>query len=484
MRAVAGACALALAAVTAVSASAAHSVSIHRTKGTAPLRTALYDPYTFAGASSDAYAMARAAGATYLRVPVRWAAIAPSERPTGFVASDPTSQGYTWAGLDSAVTAIRAAGLMPILDVVQPPKWAFAVKPKGVHAGTPNTKDLGDFAKALATEYDGTHGPPAVHAFQVWNEPNNSLDLSPVNPATYRSLVNAVAAGVHSVNSSNVVVAGGLDPFENEASRFVSEAPLAYMRAMLCVSMGNPKAKQAKLRHPHATCTTKVHLDAWSHHPYTFGGPTGHAKRKDDVSLGDLSKMRSLLQTAVKLHRIVSSRPVQFWVTEFSWDTSPPRPHAAPLALQARWTAESLYQMWRSGVSLVTWFLLVDRPSPSPFQSGLYFHAKTLAKARPKPTLTAFRFPFVAYLGKGKVTVWGRDATSNKTLVTIQRRHGHGGWRTVAKIQSNRYGIFQATLKLKATTKDWLRATAAGSGNSLAFSLAVPKNKRYGPWGN
>jgi hypothetical protein len=98
---------------------------------------------------------------------------------------------------------------------------------------------------------------------------------------------------------------------------------------------------------------------------------------------------------------------------------------------------------------------------------------------------TAFRFPFVAYLGKGTVRVWGRDATSKKALVTIARRHGaQGAWRTVARVQTNRYGIFLATLRLKATPGDWLRATAAGSGNSLAFSLTVPKNQRFGPWGN
>jgi len=39
-------------------------------------------------------------------------------------------------------------------------------------------------------------------------------------------------------------------------------------------------------------------------------------------------------------------------------------------------------------------------------------------------------------------------------------------------------------LKLGAVKTDWLRATAAGSGNSLAFSLTVPKDVRYGPWGN
>jgi hypothetical protein len=141
--------------------------------------------------------------------------------------------------------------------------------------------------------------------------------------------------------------------------------------------------------------------------------------------------------------------------------------------------------MWHSGVSLATWFLLQDQPSPSPYQSGLYFHAGSLQHARAKPMRTAFRFPFVAYLGKGTVRVWGRDATSTKTLVTIQRRHGiHGGWRTVARVRTNRYGIFVATLRLHATKGDWFRATAPGSGNSLAFSLTVPQSHRYGPWGN
>ena len=157
------------------------------------------------------------------------------------------------------------------------------------------------------------------------------------------------------------------------------------------------------------------------------------------------------------------------------------------MALAVRWTAESLYQMWRSGVSLATWFDLQDLASPSPYQSGLYFHARSLPHARAKPVRTAFRFPFVAYLGKGTVRIWGRDATSDKQLVTIQRRRGvHGGWRAVARVRTNRWGILITTLRLKSTPTDWLRATAAGSGYSLAFSLTVPKNETtpIGPWGN
>jgi hypothetical protein len=102
-----------------------------------------------------------------------------------------------------------------------------------------------------------------------------------------------------------------------------------------------------------------------------------------------------------------------------------------------------------------------------------------------KPVRTAFRFPFVAYLGRGGVAVWGRDATSNKQIATIQLRAGtHGHWRTVARVRTNKYGIFKASLKVNATKKSWLRATAAGSGASLAFSLTVPHDPHIGPWGN
>jgi hypothetical protein len=155
------------------------------------------------------------------------------------------------------------------------------------------------------------------------------------------------------------------------------------------------------------------------------------------------------------------------------------------MGLAARWTAESLYQAWRSGVTLLTWFGLQDRGGKSPYQSGLFRHSSSLARARMKPVRTAFRFPFVAYLGRGKVSIWGRDATSNKQLVTIQLRRGaHGHWRTVARIRANSHGIFTASLRLKATSKDSLRASAAGSGTSLGFSLKVPHDPHIGPWGN
>ncbi len=452
----------------------------YSTGSTAPLTTAIADPGLFNSSQrKTAFTLTRAAGATYARLAVTWREIAPDTPPNGFVAADPTSPGYAWGGLDAAVEAADAAGLTPILDISSVPGWAYSRRPSPPNGGTPKIAALGDFATALATHFDGSApGVPAEHVFQVWNEPNLSLNLYPVKPGKYRAMLNAVADAVHAVDPTNLVVAGALEPVGHPKTKKVkwySTPPLAYMRSLLCLSSG---------KHPHSTCSTPVRFDVWSHHPYTHGGPFARAKIRDDVELGDLPKMRSLLQAGVRLHHIVSTQRVQFWVTEFGWDTNPPRPRAASLGLAARWTAESLYQMWRSGVTLVTWFLLQDYPSPSPYQSGFYFNSPALDRAATKPGLTAFRFPFVAYLHPGYVGVWGRDATSDTRTVTIQLRHGKSGpWQTVASIDSNRYGIFKANVKLNAATRDRLRAIAPGSGKSLAFSLTVPHAPNIGPWG-
>jgi hypothetical protein len=382
--------------------------------------------------------------------------------------------------LDAILGEVEAAGLTPILDITTPlPDWAYQTQPDDVNGGSPNIADLADFATALATHYNGlTTGVPAEHVFQVWNEPNLSTNMSPVSAVAYRGMVNAVADAVHAVDPSNIVVAGGLDPFGHKKTskqQWYSIAPLAFMRSLLCLSKGS---------HPHSTCPAQVRFEVWSHHPYTFGGPFGRATLADNVELGDLPKMRALLKAGVQHRHIVSAQPVQFWVTEFGWNTKPPRPHGVSLSLAARWTAESPHQMWLSGVSLVTWFLLQDYPSPSPFDSGLFFHSSSVETARAKPVRTAFRFPFVSYLKKSRVSVWGRVATSDKQVVTVQRRHGRrGAWRTVARISSNRYGILRATLKLKATKKDWLRAVAPSSGKSLAFSLTRPVDPNIGGFG-
>jgi hypothetical protein len=296
-------------------------------------------------------------------------------------------------------------------------------------------------------------------------------------------MVNAAARAVHAIHRDNVVIAGGLAPFGGDindpSGGTVPDQerihPLEFMREMLCMSNG------AKAR---PTCSDKSEFDVWAHHPYTYGGPTHRAFHPDDVSLGDLGEMRALLVAAEKAGHIRSRQKVGFWATEFSYDSQPADPKGLPPALHARWVSEALYRMWSNGMTMVTWFLLRDEPFPDQmFQSGLYARGPDgIASDRPKPALRAFRFPFVAFRQKsGAVRYWGRTPAGVQMAVVVEQQGK--GWKRVATPDVDRYGIFEGAVQSRGNGP--LRARLVdGSDSALPFSLKVPKDFRFCPWGS
>jgi hypothetical protein len=148
-----------------------------------------------------------------------------------------------------------------------------------------------------------------------------------------------------------------------------------------------------------------------------------------------------------------------------------------PIALQSRWVSEALYAMAQSGVSLVTWYLLRDEPLSSPYQSGLYFR-----NGRAKPSLQAFRFPFVAFRRNGGLTVWGRTPSEQPGTVIVEHRSGDGSWRRLGTLAANSVGVFRG--RFSAPSGDWLRARlTSGSDMSRPFSLTEPADRFYRPFG-
>jgi hypothetical protein len=150
-----------------------------------------------------------------------------------------------------------------------------------------------------------------------------------------------------------------------------------------------------------------------------------------------------------------------------------------------------------------TWFLVRDEPvKTSPFQCGLYFagSAPDLSQDRPKPALTAFRFPFVAYRGtppaapgvkktsKKLITLWGRTPTSKAGKVVLQMK-AKSGWRKVGKVRAHGGGVFKGSLKARAlhlspkrVKKAILRARFRGQA-SWPFSLKRPRDRFVLPLG-
>jgi hypothetical protein len=465
-----------LAATAATVASLAGTASPAR-----PLETAIYPKTQTLALGDVAYARIAAAGAAKVRLVLHWRRTAPggARPPAGFDSADPADPGYDWSEFDERVRLAAAHGLAPIATILWAPQWASGPGEGPAGSVRPDPAALARFARAAARRYSGSfQGLPRVRYWQVWNEPNHHNYLNPqlvggkpFAATWYRRMLNAAARELRAVRADNVVVGAGMSPFEDAGSL----APLRFMRELLCISLGLPHRK---------TCNAKASLDVWSTHPYTWGGATNEAYRPDDVSLGDLPEVRSLLNAAWRAGRIDSRRAPQFWVTEFSWDSQPLDSNGLPLGLHARWLAEALHQMWKSGVTVVTWFLLRDERRGEGFaQSGLYINRGAIANDEAKPALTAFRFPFVAYKRGIGLTFWGRTPTSTALRVAVEQ-NTRSGWRRLAVLRADRYGIFQGSIARRQGNSAVRARVLEGGEMSLGFSLARPPDRRICPFGS
>ncbi len=435
----------------------------------------------------------RAAGARFVHIVVPWEDVAPANAPQSWQPEDPADGHYAWTWLDEAVTEAAGAGLTPVLEIYGAPSWAQRCQPPadvqfGGGVCNPDPSALAAFAVAAATRYSGNfEGLPQVQYWQGLNEPNLAFFFYPqfeggrvVSAQLYRKLANAFYFAVKSVDPSNLVLAAGLGPI---ARPQMTVGPMRFTRLLLCMR---------GRRHPHPTpgdCEGGVHFDIFDVHPYTTGGPT-HEGGVDDVELGDLAKLQSLLRAADRAGRIHGEfRHTPLWITELSWDSKPPDPGGLPMWIETRWVAEALYRSWKAGVSHFFWYSLRDEPRnpgrsfSEPGQAGLYFRGATLAQDRPKRFLYAFRFPFVAYHRRAGLFFWGRTPTSGQGRVAIQLwRHGH--WRRLTVAQADSEGIFSGVVPTAygRNRRGSVRARYRG-GSAPPFSLHPVKDFRQPPFG-
>lgn len=455
-----------------------------------PLATGISDAQVFRqGAPGAAFAHARAAGASYVRLSFSWREIAPAGvlPPLFWDPSDPFEPSYRWSSLDQAVSRARRHRLEPVVQFTNAPTWAQRCQ-QGDSACDPDPAYFGDFALAAARRYSGLHaGIPRVRYWMPLNEPNLSYYFNPqyrngepVSPRLYRALVSAFAASVKSVFSDNLVVMGGLAPLYRFAG--VTVGPLDFMRRLLCME-GRERP------HPAPGCDGGVAIDVWSTNPFTTGSPTRQGPHPDDVSLGDLPEMTRLLRAAERAGRIVSRlRPIPFWVLEFSYDSDPPDPQGLAPRLHARWSAEALYRAWRAGVSAFFWYGIRDeatggRPHNATAEGALYTRGARVAADRPKRALYAFRFPLVAFSRANGFYVWGRTPEARPGSVLIQARTARG-WRDVGRLRADRFGIFSKLLRSRygGRQRGLVRARVSG-GRSIPFSLKPVADFYFPPFG-
>ncbi|MFL5515176.1 MAG: hypothetical protein ACJ8DJ_03405, partial [Gemmatimonadales bacterium] len=404
------------------------------------LVTGFSDPFHYqANSASDRAAWldrTTASGAGMVRLAVEWPGIVGSNRP-----ADPTNPGsasYNFSPIDGPVRDAEARGLQVLLTVNHAPSWAQAPgRPASVAPETwkPNPADLANFLQAVAARYSGGFDPPgqapplpAVQALEVWDEANSSDWLNPVfegttalSPDYYREMLNASYRAIKAVAPQILVVVAGTDPYGDPPGGPYHPGtygptqriyPVQFWQQVLCVHpvtvtvpvKGKKKKGKKKRKRRRRSVTTYVRtqgcsapalFDVFAHHPIdnTGGGPLKSGPSPLDVSTPDLGRLVSVLRAAEQAGTTLpGTHPV--WVTEFWWDSNPPNPVGADLLTQARWIEQSLYLFWKAGADTAINFQVGDvneRPDVhAGLQAGPYF-----IDGQPKPSLTAFRFPFV-----------------------------------------------------------------------------------------
>lgn len=442
-----------------------------------PLQLGFFDGAFSGPAGATWLARSAGAGADVVRIDIGWDVPDARVRPAGFDARDPADPHYDFSRADAAIRAASDDGLRVIAAFTGAPRWAEGKgRPRSAPQGSwrPDPRALEDYGIALGRRYSGSFPDPLrlgstlprVAAFQLWNEPNLDKYLTPqwsggrtASPAWYRRMLNAFYAGVKSVDPGARVVTAGTAPFGDPDPGGQRIMPARFVRDLLCL-----RETGGALRG--TGCGDPAHFDVLAHHPYSVGAPDTAALNDDDVSIPDIGKLTRLLRAAERSGGALPRVRHPLWVTEVGYNTKPPNPYGVPLALDAQWTARTLELLWSEGVGLVCWNTIVDQPPVPSYlmtsQSGVYF-----VDGRPKPTLRAFRFPFVAArAGRSTVELWGRAPQAGRLL--LERRRG-GRWTTARALDVAAHGTF--LVRVRWTGGAVWRARA-GRQTSIAWRLA------------
>jgi hypothetical protein len=302
----------------------------------------------------------------------------PTVRPT-----DPNDGQYDWELYDRALLYAAQYKIQVVFSIVGTPDWANGNRGPRVAPTQRYMTQLRDFAYAAATRYSGTYRRvsdarllPRVRYWMAWNEPNNPVWLTPqyigrtkniLSARNYAKMCNMVVTGVKRTLIRNQRVACGVTaPRGNNNPRGTrpSISPLAFLRAM----------KRFGARG----------FDAYAHHPYyatKAEKPSSKPKGRTSVILGNINDL------VTEVNRLYGRR-VRIWITEFGYQTAPPRDvFGVTRAQQAAYLRQSWQIAKRNPrIDMYLWFLLKDDTRAAGWQSGLMTPAW-----RPKPSYAVFR---------------------------------------------------------------------------------------------
>ncbi|CAA9515604.1 MAG: GH5, partial [uncultured Solirubrobacteraceae bacterium] len=262
-------------------------------------------------------------GVDRLRISVFWAVVAPKDRPAD--PSDPAQYpNGSWDRYDTIVRLARERDLGVNFNITTPaPSWATGNPEREDIKETyePDADEWGRFVKAVATRYDGAHGPGRVDYWSLMNEPNQPGWLTPqwrqrggdwveAAPQTYRDMVRTGWQALQDTgHGSDTILVGELAPKGRKETKGLTIAtdPLRFIRRLYCLD-DNLQVLDGKAAEQQG-CPTRDQIAAfpvqnpglfqmtgWSHHPYELlFAPDRRQSWPDWVTTANLDDLQSVL---------------------------------------------------------------------------------------------------------------------------------------------------------------------------------------------
>ena len=183
-----------------------------------------------------------AAGMTWVRADFYWSSI------------EPQRGRFAWGATDNFVRAATDAVCVC---------WRCPTTRRAGPATGPTDKypprdprDYATFVQAAAAHYT----PMGVHAWEIWNEPNNAMFWAPrADPAAYTTLLKLAGAAIKRADPSATVVTGGMSP-ASDNGRDVS--PLTFLAQIY--AHGGRGSFDAVGYHPYSFPYAPMHAAEWN----------------------------------------------------------------------------------------------------------------------------------------------------------------------------------------------------------------------------
>jgi hypothetical protein len=266
-----------------------------------------------------------------------WAQVAPT-RPVD--ATSPEDPAYVWpASLDRVLSAARANGIEPILNVSRFPGWSNGGRSQEWAPTQP--QDFANFMAAAVQKY------PEVRRWIIISEPGSFYSFQPQGgngrtaPHRYASLLDAAYGAMHAARPDVVVIGGGVHPYGLNDEN--TTAPDTFITNMVLPNGRRPR------------------LDMFGINPYTERRlDLRLPKRPLRVDFDDLDWLSG------RLDRLWPSRHLRIFIDEFGWNTE----HEAlgwlyyvPRKKQAANLRKAYALAAKFGrIDTMCWFLLYDAP--------------------------------------------------------------------------------------------------------------------------